>query len=148
MGSQILDKTFYKIGEVSTITRLPASVLRFWESEFSFLRPRKSRGRHRVYDQQTIEVVLEIKRMLYEEGYTITGLKRYWRRRRGLGQAKPVMVRGQVQRIRDELRDILKGLNATDLKAGCVSPPYAGQQDRQPASLPAVESLSGRGATR
>jgi len=51
------EKTFYKIGEVSAITKLPASVLRFWESEFSFLRPRKSQGRHRVYDQPTIETV-------------------------------------------------------------------------------------------
>ena len=83
---KIGEKSFFKIGEVSAIAKLPASVLRFWESEFSFLRPRKSQGRHRVYDRQTIETVLEIKRMLYEDGYTIMGLKRYWRRRRSKSQ--------------------------------------------------------------
>ena len=112
MASKFPDKAFYKIGEVSTITKLPASVLRFWESEFSFLRPRKSQGRHRVYDKQTIEVVLEIKRMLYEEGYTITGLKRNWRRRQGRGRAGATTSGGQVQQIKEELRDILAILNA------------------------------------
>ncbi|MCY4612438.1 MAG: MerR family transcriptional regulator [Nitrospira sp.] len=110
MASKFPDKAFYKIGEVSTITKLPASVLRFWESEFSFLRPRKSQGRHRVYDKQTIEIVLEIKRMLYEEGYTITGLKRYWRRHRG---RTPIPV-GQVQQIKEELQNILAMLNASN----------------------------------
>ncbi len=123
MGSRVPDKAFYKIGEVGTITGLPASVLRFWESEFSFLRPGKSQGRHRVYDQQTIEVILEIKRMLYEEGYTITGLKRHWRRRRGRDRENLVMTGGRVQRIRDELRDILNVLNAPAGKPGrAVSP--------------------------
>ena len=113
MASKFPDKAFYKIGEVSTITKLPASVLRFWESEFSFLRPRKSQGRHRVYDKQTIEIVLEIKRMLYEEGYTITGLKRNWRRRQGRGRASASTPGGQVQQIKEELRDILDMLNAS-----------------------------------
>ena len=113
MASKFPDKAFYKIGEVSTITKLPASVLRFWESEFSFLRPRKSQGRHRVYDKQTIEVVLEIKRMLYEEGYTIMGLKRHWRRRRGSGREETSMTAGQVQQIREELQGILDILNAS-----------------------------------
>ena len=111
MASKFPEKAFYKIGEVSTITKLPASVLRFWESEFSFLRPRKSQGRHRVYDKQTIETVLEIKRMLYEEGYTIMGLKRHWRRRRGRGGESPAIPGGQVQQIKEELRDIVDRLN-------------------------------------
>jgi len=74
-------KVFYKIGEVSQLTKLPAYVLRFWESEFSFLKPKKSRGNQRLYVQRDIETVLEIKRMLYEEGHTLEGVKRYWARR-------------------------------------------------------------------
>ncbi|MFQ5932841.1 MAG: MerR family transcriptional regulator, partial [Nitrospiraceae bacterium] len=74
-------KLFYKIGEVSRIAKIPAYVLRFWESEFDFLRPKKSRGHQRLYVQRDIETVLEIKRMLYEEGYTIAGVKRFWSRR-------------------------------------------------------------------
>ena len=113
-------KSFFKIGEVSVITKLPASVLRFWESEFSFLRPRKSQGRHRVYDRQTIETVLEIKRMLYEEGYTIMGLKRYWRRRRSKSQLAGVPSE-KVTQVRNELQDILGILNSYSTKSGQIS---------------------------
>ena len=117
---KIVEKSFFKIGEVSAITKLPASVLRFWESEFSFLRPRKSQGRHRVYDRQTIETVLEIKRMLYEEGYTIMGLKRYWRRRRSKSQLAGVPSE-KVTQVRNELQDILAILNSYSTKSGQIS---------------------------
>ena len=117
---KIGEKSFFKIGEVSAITKLPASVLRFWESEFSFLRPRKSQGRHRVYDRQTIETVLEIKRMLYEEGYTIMGLKRYWRRRRSMSQQAGVPSE-KVTQVRNELQDILGILNSYSTKSGQIS---------------------------
>ena len=117
---KIGEKSFFKIGEVSAITKLPASVLRFWESEFSFLRPRKSQGRHRVYDRQTIETVLEIKRMLYEEGYTIMGLKRYWRRRRSKSQLAGVPSE-KVTQVRNELQDILGILNSYSTKSGQIS---------------------------
>ena len=113
------DKSFFKIGEVSAITKLPASVLRFWESEFSFLRPRKSQGRHRVYDRQAIETVLEIKRMLYEEGYTIMGLKRHWRRRRS--QTSSEVPLDKVAQVRNELQDILGILNSYSSKSGQLS---------------------------
>lgn len=112
------EKTFYKIGEVSAITKLPASVLRFWESEFSFLRPRKSQGRHRVYDQQTIETILEIKRMLYEEGYTIMGLKRFWRRRRVKSAAVDSAQPDRFERVRNELQEILGIIDAYSQKNG------------------------------
>ena len=108
-------KSFYKIGEVSALTELPSSVLRFWESEFSFLRPQKSQGRHRVYDRQTIKTVLEIKRMLYEEGYTIMGLKRYWRRRKS--QPSPEIHAEKVAQVRTELQDILGILNSYNTKS-------------------------------
>ena len=117
---KIGEKSFFKIGEVSAITKLPASVLRFWEAEFSFLKPRKSQGRHRVYDRQTIETVLEIKRMLYEEGYTIMGLKRYWRRRRSQSQLAGLPSEKVVQ-VRNELQDILGILNSYSTKSGQIS---------------------------
>ena len=117
---KIGEKSFFKIGEVSAITKLPASVLRFWESEFSFLKPRKSQGRHRVYDRQTIETVLEIRRMLYEEGYTIMGLKRYWRRRRSQSQLAGLPSE-KVAQVRNELQDILGILNSYSTKSGQIS---------------------------
>ena len=57
-------KVFYKIGEVSQVTKLPAYVLRFWESQFPFSSPRKAEGNQRLYVKRDVETVLEIKRML------------------------------------------------------------------------------------
>src|SRR5919106_3207050 len=96
-------KIFYKIGEVSKITKLPAYVLRFWESEFSFLKPRKSSGHQRLYVRRDIEQILEIKRMLYEEGYTIAGVKRFWSRR-GRRAQNSLRPHESVARVRGELR--------------------------------------------
>ena len=100
-------KIFYKIGEVSQIAELPAYVLRFWESEFPFLRPKKSRGNQRLYVRREVETVLEIKRMLYEEGHTLAGVKRYWARR---GQVASQQVRPKelAQKLRGNLQAILK----------------------------------------
>ena len=100
-------KIFYKIGEVSKITKLPAYVLRFWESEFNFLKPKKSRGNQRVYIQRDIETILEIKRMLYEEGHTLAGVKRYWTRR-GRAGGKHGSRKELTQRVRGDLRAILR----------------------------------------
>jgi DNA-binding transcriptional MerR regulator len=70
------EKLFYKIGEVSRITGLESYVLRFWESEFQALHPKKSSGKQRVYTKKEIDLVLEIKRLLYVEGLTIAGAKK------------------------------------------------------------------------
>jgi DNA-binding transcriptional MerR regulator len=104
-------KIFYKIGEVSEITKLPPYVLRFWESQFSFLKPQKSRGHQRLYLQRDVETVLEIKRMLYEEGHTIAGLQRFWARRGRHGKRK-ANPRDVAKRIRGDLRAILKVLES------------------------------------
>ena len=104
-------KVFYKIGEVSAITKLPAYVLRFWESEFPFLKPTKSRGNQRVYVQRDIETVLEIKRMLYDEGFTIAGVKRFWSRRDRV-RGRRVRPRDVVERLKGELQAILKLLES------------------------------------
>jgi len=106
-------KVFYKIGEVSAITKLPAYVLRFWESEFSFLKPTKSRGNQRVYIQRDIETVLEIKRMLYDEGFTIAGVKQFWSRRDRL-RGRRVRPRDVVERVKGELQAVLKILESHD----------------------------------
>ncbi len=105
-------KTFYKIGEVASKAKLPAYVLRFWESEFNFLRPKKSQGRHRVYSQADIQTILEIKRMLYDEGYTIAGLKRYWYRRKN-NSSKPNPADDRVKKAKAELKNILKILDGS-----------------------------------
>lgn len=72
----IPDKLYFRIGEVSELTKTKPYVLRFWESEFPSLKPVKSKTGHRLYRRQDVEMVLEIKRLLYEKGYTIEGARR------------------------------------------------------------------------
>jgi DNA-binding transcriptional MerR regulator len=109
-ATKVDEKQLYKIGEVATITNLPAYVLRFWESEFIFLKPKKSQGKHRVYSKADIETVFEIKRMLYEEGYTIAGLKRYWYKRKRDTKSLS-LPRDRVEKAKTELKGILKILD-------------------------------------
>jgi DNA-binding transcriptional MerR regulator len=104
-------KVFYKIGEVSQVTKLPAYVLRFWESQFPFLKPKKSRGNQRLYVRRDVETVMEIKRMLYEEGYTLEGVKRYWARR-GRVTSQRVKPKELAQKLRGNLQAILKILDS------------------------------------
>ncbi|MBA4371306.1 MAG: MerR family transcriptional regulator [Thermodesulfovibrio sp.] len=83
------DKLFYKIGEVSRITGIESYVLRYWETEFPFLKPRKNKSGQRVYTKKELELILQVKKMLYQERYTIEGV----RKRFGEGAAKTVEVR-------------------------------------------------------
>lgn len=76
MESRLPDKKYFRIGEVARLTSIKASVLRFWETEFKELRPPKSRTGQRLYTRQDIELLLEIKRLLYEEKLTIEGARR------------------------------------------------------------------------
>jgi len=70
------DKLFYKIGEVSKITGVESYVLRYWQTEFPFLKPRKNKSGQRVYVKKDLEVILMVKKMLYQERYTIEGVRK------------------------------------------------------------------------
>ncbi|HUU14534.1 MAG TPA: MerR family transcriptional regulator [Terriglobia bacterium] len=72
----IPDKLYFRIGEVSEIAQTKPYVLRYWETEFPTLKPVKSRSGHRLYRRQDVETVLEIKRLLYERGFTIEGARK------------------------------------------------------------------------
>lgn len=106
-------KLFYKIGEVSRITQLEAYVLRYWETEFSVLRPRKTAGGQRLYTQGDVELVLDIKRMLYEQKYTISGAKKqlHAKARR---DREPVPSKALIGSIKGQLQSILNELNACE----------------------------------
>jgi DNA-binding transcriptional MerR regulator len=73
-ATRIPDKFHFKIGEVSRILGVKPYVLRFWETEFR-ITPAKNRSQHRVYKRQEVETLLEIKRLLYEERFTIEGAR-------------------------------------------------------------------------
>src|SRR6202795_1907851 len=77
--SAIPAKNLFRIGEVSRLTSTKPFVLRFWETEFPTLQPVKSPKGHRLYRRQDIEAVFVIKRLLYDEGFTIAGARRHLR---------------------------------------------------------------------
>ncbi len=76
MHPDIPEKTYYKIGEVARLAELKASVLRFWEAELPFLKPEKSSTGQRLYTRQDIDLVIQIKQLLYHEKYTIEGVRK------------------------------------------------------------------------
>ncbi|MGH9444856.1 MAG: MerR family transcriptional regulator, partial [Terriglobia bacterium] len=116
--ASIPDKVYFRIGEVSDLAQTKPYVLRYWETEFPTLRPPKARSGHRVYRRKDVETVFEIKRLLYEQGFTIEGA-----RKQLTAVSKPATVAEQkplfrpppdlpgLQRIQRELRGILTMLS-------------------------------------
>ena len=76
MGMTFPDKLFYKIGEVAQMAGVKTSVLRFWESEFVFLSPEKSTTGQRLYSKNEVNLILQVRRLLYDEKFTIEGVKK------------------------------------------------------------------------
>lgn len=115
----IPDRMFFRIGDVSEITGVDAHVLRFWESEFPALSPSKTPTGQRQYRRRDVETVLAIKRLLYEEKYTIPGARKALRERRRAErspepapQAAPTETgsrdtAAEFQEIRTKLQQIL-----------------------------------------
>ena len=85
-----LERDFYRIGEVSRLTDLKPFVLRYWETEFPMLEPVKSPSGHRLYRQEDVEMVLRIKRLLYDEGFTIAGARRHLREQNGASESDSI----------------------------------------------------------
>ena len=75
-GPEIPNKLYFRIGEVAKLAAIKPYVLRFWETEFPALGPKKSGTGHRLYRRKDVELVLEIKRLLYEKRYTIEGARK------------------------------------------------------------------------
>ena len=76
MGTIFPDKLYYKIGEVALKAGVKTSVLRFWESEFEFLRPEKSTKGQRLYSKNEVDLVMQVRRLLYDEKFTIEGVRK------------------------------------------------------------------------
>ena len=91
-----IEKDFYRIGEVSRLTSLKPFVLRYWETEFPMLEPVKGPSGHRLYRQEDVELVLRIKRLLYDEGFTIAGARRHLREQNGAGESDAATSRSAV----------------------------------------------------
>jgi DNA-binding transcriptional MerR regulator len=111
------DKLYFRIGEVSTLCRLPAYVLRFWETEFPQLKPVKSSTGQRMYRRKDVEAVLRIKKLLYEEGFTIVGARQQLRSDVKIDKSQaplpfPSHSVSDLKRIRHGLQEILGMLSA------------------------------------
>lgn len=111
-GAAIPDKLYFRIGEVSELARTKPYVLRYWETEFPMLKPVKSPSGHRLYRRQDVETVFEIKRLLYEKGFTIEGARKELAGNSKSSAEQKHLFRatldgGQLNAIRRELESIL-----------------------------------------
>ena len=73
---QLPDKLYFKIGEVADLVGVKPSVLRYWESEFSIVKPTKTKSKHRLYRRKDVETLLQIKHLLHDERFTIEGARK------------------------------------------------------------------------
>lgn len=126
-GPQIPDKLYFRIGEVSRLTGVKPYVLRYWETEFPMLHPKKSGTNHRLFRRKDVELLLEIKTLLYEKRFTIEGARNYIASRPKARAQKPAQAPappstpaqgslfggpplGALDDIRRELQEILSML--------------------------------------
>jgi DNA-binding transcriptional MerR regulator len=113
----IPEKLYFRIGEVARLCRLPAYVLRFWETEFPQLKPVKGSTGQRMYRKRDVESVVRIKKLLYEDGFTIAGARAQLRdemksERNQTALPFPVNPATHVAHVRHELQQILQILSA------------------------------------
>jgi DNA-binding transcriptional MerR regulator len=101
------DKRYFRIGEVSRIIGVEPYVLRYWENEFPQIRPNRADTKQRTYQKKDLEVIMEIKRLLYEERLTIEGARQRLRQKKEKG----FVDKAVVAEIRANLQDILKVLS-------------------------------------
>jgi len=95
---EIPDKLYFRIGEVARLGGIKPYVLRFWETEFPALDPKKSGTGHRLYRRKDVQLVLEIKRLLYEKRYTIEGARKFLDSRAKNGDTAPPPAAGESKR--------------------------------------------------
>jgi len=110
--SSIPEKLYYRIGEVSEITGIEPYVLRYWESEFKIVSPSRTHSKQRLYRKKDLELILEIKKLLYEEKFTIAGAKKKLQKTKGLKDQQMKLelpekrFREALIRVKKELEDL------------------------------------------
>jgi DNA-binding transcriptional MerR regulator len=128
--TQLPDKLFFKIGEVADIVGVKPHALRYWETEFSALRPKKTRGAHRQYSRRDVELAMLIRQLLHDEGYTIPGARK---RIRELGRhqrssppepraQREVGLRAELLGLRQQLSELLDDISEAESRPA-QSPP-------------------------
>ena len=97
---EIPDKVYFRIGEVSELVGVDQHVLRYWETEFKVIRPRRANSNQRLYRKQDVENLLLIKTLLHDEGYTISGARKLLK-----NQRQDVKVKGGEKKKRPDERN-------------------------------------------
>lgn len=127
------EKLYFKIGEVAEIVGVPAHVLRFWESEFSGLKPQKSRSQQRVYRRKDVGLLLRIKHLLYEKRFTIAGARMQLKESpQGPGAAPSASYRARqsLKAVEEELAGLRTLVAADALVDGKAADPAAFVRER------------------
>lgn len=113
-GQTYAERLYYRIGEVSRITGLKPHTLRYWESEFRVIRPYKAGSLQRLYRKRDLDLILKIKKLLYEEGFTIAGAKKKMRDVEREEGKRPRWVEkpadGKERELLFAIREELKGI--------------------------------------
>ena len=105
-GTEIPDKRYFRIGEVSAITGIEAYVLRYWETEFPKISPARSRSGQRLYKKGDIETILLVKDLLYQKKYTIAGAKKFLSKHKASDLRDSPDQPLTLEELRDELKAI------------------------------------------
>lgn len=138
----IPDKLYFRIGDVAKLCGVETYVLRFWETEFPQLRPNKSGTGQRLYRRREVELAMRIKKLLHEEGYTISGARQFLAQEARTTKEKqmPLIagapVEKKLQSLRKELSELLGILSAA---------PVRSYLHREPRNLSKTESKSEAG---
>ena len=121
MQAKQIKKLYYSIGEVSNITELKQYVLRYWETEFPHLKPNKNSAGNRIYRQNDIDNLLEIKKLLHEEKFTIKGAKQYLKThkkelkvQRTLKKVVPMLSKDELQilkKLKIGVEDLMRSID-------------------------------------
>jgi DNA-binding transcriptional MerR regulator len=104
-------RLFYKIGETSRIVGVEPYILRYWETEFPFLKPKKTKTGQRLYTKKDIELLLVIKKMLYEEKFTIEGVRQKLGKMSQLTSNEAITKEDIIDKVKYRLKEILKMLS-------------------------------------
>ncbi len=109
---ELPDKLYFKIGEVARIAGVPPHVLRYWESEFTAIKPKRANSGQRLYRRKDIERILQLRVLLHEQGYTLSGARKLLAKERAdttlQKNARQYSAAERLRQIKKEVRDIQK----------------------------------------
>ena len=105
----IPDKLYFKIGEVSELLELPAHVLRFWETEFKKIKPKRTSSGQRLYRRKDVAFIVRIKHLLYDKGFTISGARQHLRSKQDFTEELPrTLSVAELRRELQQIRELIK----------------------------------------